>query len=49
MLIVTELRLPVVLNYTRSQDFIPPTDPEHKFHKMGIDNWLPIGFNLGLS
>ena len=23
-----------------------PTDFEHKFHKTGIENWLPIGFNL---
>ena len=22
------------------------TDSEHKFHKTGIKNWLPIGFNL---
>ena len=36
-----------------SQNFIPnspppPIDSEHKFHKTGIENWLPIGFNLTL-
>ena len=23
------------------------TDSEHKFNKIEIENWLPIGFNLG--
>ena len=26
---------------------IAPTDSEHKFHKTGVKNWLPIGFGLG--
>ena len=26
-----------------------PNDSEHKFHKMGIKNWLPLGFNLALT
>ena len=25
------------------------TDSEHKFLKRGIENWLPIGFNLALT
>ena len=28
--------------------FYVPTDSEHKFHETGIENWLPIGFNLEL-
>ena len=28
--------------------FYAPTDSELKFHKTGIENWLPIGFNLAL-
>ena len=47
---VTELRPPVSESSTRSQIFMPPpTDSEQKLHKMGIKNWLPIGFNLGSS
>ena len=46
---VIELGLPVSEPSTGSQNFPPPTDSEHKFHKMGIKNWLLIGFNLGSS
>ena len=28
--------------------FYAPTDSEQKFHKTGVKNWLPIGFELGL-
>ena len=24
-------------------------DSEHKFHKTGIENWLPVVFSLGFS
>ena len=48
-LTVTELGLPVSDSSTRSQNFMPSTISERKLHKTGIDNWPPIGFNLGLS
>ena len=38
MLMIIELGLPVLES---------STDSEHKFHKTGIKNWLPIGYNLG--
>ena len=42
-----ELEPPVSKSSTGSRNFyLPPTDSEHKFHKTGIENWLPIGFNL---
>ena len=28
--------------------FYAPTEYEHKFHKTGIEVWLPIGFNLAV-
>ena len=45
---VTELGLPVSESSTWPQNFMPPTDSEHKFHKTGIKNWLSIRFSLGL-
>ena len=33
-----------ILNWV--SNFYVRTDSENKFHKMGIRNWLPIGFNL---
>ena len=44
---VIELGLPVLESSTGPQNFMPP-DSEPKFHKMGIENWLPMGFNLTL-
>ena len=35
-----------VLNWVSK--FYAPTDSEHKFRKTGIEDWLPIGFNLAL-
>ena len=35
-----------VLNWV-STDYTT-TDSEHKLHKTGIENWLPIGFNFAL-
>ena len=52
---VTELGLPVLESSTSFQNFLPhpspltPADSEHKFHKTGIKNWLPIGLNMGSS
>ena len=46
ILTVVELRPSVSESSTGSQTFYTPTDSEHKFHKTGIENWLPIGFNL---
>ena len=43
-----EIGPPVSESSTGSQNFIPSTDSEHKFHKMEIENWLRIGFNLAL-
>ena len=34
---------------TRISKFYAPTDSEHKFDKTEVENWLPIGYNLGLS
>ena len=42
-----ELGPPVSESSTKSQNFMPPTDFELKFYKTRIENWLPIGFNLG--
>ena len=48
ILTVIKLRLPVSESSTGSQNFMPSTNSEHKFHKTGIKNWLCIGFNLAL-
>ena len=29
--------------------FYALTDSEHKFHKTGVENWLPVGFELGFA
>ena len=42
ILTVTELVPSVSESSTGSQTF------EHRFHKRGIENWLPVGFNLPL-
>ena len=44
---VFELGLPVPEFSTGSQNFMPPTNSEYKFHKLGIENWLLIRFNPG--
>ena len=53
ILMVIELGSPASESSNGSQNFIPNsppplTDSEHKFHETGIENWLPIGFNLTL-
>ena len=48
ILTVIELGPPVSESSTGSQNYMPSTYPEHKFHKTGIENWLPIGFNIAL-
>ena len=45
---ITEVRLQVSESSTGSQYYMSFTDSEHKFHKIGIKNWLPIGFNLAM-
>ena len=49
ILTVNELGLPVLESSTRISKFYAPTDSEHKFNKTEIENWLPIGYNLGSS
>ena len=49
ILIAIKLGPPVWESSTRSQNFMVLTDSEHKFHKMVVENWLPIGFNLRSS
>ena len=46
---VIELVPPVSESSTKISKFYAPTDSEHKFNKMGIENRRPIGFSLGLS
>ena len=48
ILTVIELRLPVSEPSTEFQNFMAPTDSEHKFHKMGITRLLKIQFGLFL-
>ena len=48
-LMVIVLGPPVSEFSTGSQIFMPPADSEQKFWKMEIENWLPIGFDLGSS
>ena len=38
---------PVLESSTRIPKCYAPTESEHKFNKMEIENWLPIGYNLG--
>ena len=49
ILTVNELGLPVLEPSARISKFYAPTDSEHKFNKTEIENWLPIGYNLGSS
>ena len=49
LLTVIELGPTLSESSTGSQNFMPLADPEHKFHKTGIENWLPIGFSLRSS
>ena len=49
ILTVTELGPPVSESSTRISKFYTPFDSEHWFNKTGIENLLPIGFNLGSS
>ena len=49
ILTVNELGTPVLESSARISKFYAPTDSEHKFNKMGIETWLPIGYNLGSS
>ena len=46
---VIEPVLPVSESSTRILKLYVPTDSEHKLYKTGIENCLPIGFNLGSS
>ena len=43
---VIELRPPVSESSTRISKFYNPADSGHKLHKMKIENWLSIGFEL---
>ena len=49
ILTVNELGPPVLESSARISIFYAPTDSEHKFNKKEIENWLPIGYNLGSS
>ena len=49
ILTVIELGPPVSESSTRISKFDGSIDSEHKFNKTKIENWLPIGFNLGSS
>ena len=49
ILTVIELGPPVSESSTRISKFYTPFDSEHWFNKTGIENLLPIGFNLGSS
>ena len=49
LLTVNELGRPVLESSTRISKCYAPTDSERKFNKTEIENWLPIGYNLGSS
>ena len=49
ILTANELGPPVLESSARISKFYAPTDSEHKFNKTEIENWLPIGYNLGSS
>ena len=38
---------PVLKSSTGILKFYAPTESKHKFNKTKIENWLPIGYNLG--
>ena len=46
-LTVIEFRPPVSESSARICEFYDPTNSKHKIHKTRIENWLPIGFELG--
>ena len=46
---VNELGLPLLESPARISKLYGHTNSEHKFTKMEIENWLPIGYNLGSS
>ena len=46
---VIEPTPPVSESSTKILKFYASTDSEDKFDKIGIENWLPIGFSLGSS
>ena len=47
IVIVHELGPPVLESSARVSKFYAPTDSKHKFDKTEMENWLPIGYNLG--
>ena len=49
VMMVNDCWLAFMLSAASISKFYAPTDSEHRFNKMGIENWLPIGFNLELS
>ena len=42
-----ELELSMSEFSTRISKVYAPIDSEHRFHKKRIENWLPIGIDLG--
>ena len=46
--ILIKLGLPVSEFSTKISYFYAPSNSEQKFHKTGVENWLPIGFGLRL-
>ena len=49
ILTVNELGAPVLVSSAGISKFDAPTGFEHRFNKTEIENWLPIGYNLGAS
>ena len=49
ILTVNELGAPVLVSSAVISQFDAPTGFEHRFNKTEIENWLPIGYNLGAS
>ena len=47
--IITIIELGPPVSESSTSLSIAPIDTEHKFNKTGIENGLPIGFNLGSS
>ena len=47
ILTVNELGAPTLESSARISKFYALTDSEYKFDKTEIENWLPIGYNLG--
>ena len=42
-----KLGLLLLESLTRISKLYAPTDSEHKLHKREIENWLPMGIELG--